>query len=178
LEARSRKLRRARSASRSAPYTLRPIQRHQRTVLTRPIHPLPPSPPVRSFFLSGHLRSPKRKRSLHGLQIQRLCSEILRNCRLCPPGVDNTAGDVRACSHYWGGWRCERKLGQTKPSPQAVAGPPSRARMKYGPISRRNPSGRGQCSRFLRRSSLADTRYASLLTPRTRKNWLPAPPPQ
>ena len=40
----------------------------------------------------------------------------------------------RACSHYWGGWRCERKSGQTKPSPKAVAGPPSRARMKYGRI--------------------------------------------
>ena len=54
----------------------------------------------------------------------------------------------RACSHYWGGWRCERKSGQTrgprgqafvrgvetKPSPKAVAGPLSWTRMKYGPI--------------------------------------------
>ena len=41
---------------------------------------------------------------------------------------------ARVCSHYWGGWRCERKSGQTKPGLKAVAGPPSRARMKYGPI--------------------------------------------
>jgi len=34
--------------------------------------------------------------------------------------------------------------------------------------------GRGQFSSFRRQSSLADTRYASLLTPRTEKNWLPA----
>src|SRR6266568_8375985 len=41
---------------------------------------------------------------------------------------------TRACSHHWGGWRCAQKFGQTKPSPQAVAGPPSRARMKCGRI--------------------------------------------
>src|SRR5271165_2513735 len=60
------------------------------------------------------------------------------------------------------------------------------------PDLRRNPSGRGQFSSSLRRSSLADTRYlprgrrpvrggplyASLLTPRPKKNWLPSPPPQ
>ena len=46
------------------------------------------------------------------------------------------------------------------------------------PDFRRNPSGRGQFSPFRCQSSLADTRYASLLTPRTEKNWLPAPPPQ
>src|ERR1022692_4133479 len=44
------------------------------------------------------------------------------------------------------------------------------------PDFRRNHSGRGQFSSFRRRSSLADTRYASLLIPRTEKNWLPAPP--
>src|ERR1035437_9937237 len=35
-----------------------------------------------------------------------------------------------------------------------------------------NPSGPSLSSRFHRRSSPAYTRYASLLTPRTRKNWL------
>src|SRR5258708_39905771 len=42
------------------------------------------------------------------------------------------------------------------------------------PDLRRNPKGRGQFSSFRRPSSLVDTRYASLLTPRTEKNWLPA----
>jgi hypothetical protein len=41
---------------------------------------------------------------------------------------------------------------------------------------RRNPSGRGQLSPFRSRSSLRYTRYLSLLTPRTEKNWLPALP--
>jgi hypothetical protein len=55
----------------------------------------------------------------------------------------------RAKSARWGPRVCERKFGQTrgphgrlfvrgvemKPSPKAVAGPPSRARMKYGRIS-------------------------------------------
>ena len=41
------------------------------------------------------------------------------------------------------------------------------------PDFRRNPSGRGQFSPFRCQSSLADTRYASLLIPRTEKNWLP-----
>src|ERR1700733_7468252 len=41
---------------------------------------------------------------------------------------------------------------------------------------RRNPEGWGQFSPFLRHSSLEDSRYSSLLAPRTGKNWLPAPP--
>ena len=42
------------------------------------------------------------------------------------------------------------------------------------PDLRRNPKGRGHFSPFLRQSSLADTRYASLLIPRTEKKWLPS----
>ena len=38
------------------------------------------------------------------------------------------------------------------------------------PHFRRNPKGWGQFSSFRRQSSLADTRYASLLIPRTEKN--------
>src|ERR1700727_1279541 len=41
---------------------------------------------------------------------------------------------------------------------------------------RRDPEGWGQFSPFLRPSSLEDSRYSSLLAPRTGKNWLPAPP--
>ncbi len=44
------------------------------------------------------------------------------------------------------------------------------------PSFRRNPKGRGQFFPFLRRSPLADTRYASLRASRTGKNWLPSPP--
>jgi hypothetical protein len=40
------------------------------------------------------------------------------------------------------------------------------------------PKGRGQFFRFRCRSSLTDTRYASLLSSRTRKNWLLSPPSQ
>src|SRR5580658_4521040 len=40
----------------------------------------------------------------------------------------------------------------------------------------RNPKGWGQFSSFRCRSSLEDSRYSSLLTPGTEKNWLPAPP--
>src|ERR1700679_1172200 len=43
---------------------------------------------------------------------------------------------------------------------------------------RNNPEGRGQFSRSRCRSSLADTRYAPLLTPRSRKNWLPSLTPE
>lgn len=39
---------------------------------------------------------------------------------------------------------------------------------------RRNPEGRGQFFPFRPRSSLADTRYASLPAPLTEKYWLPA----
>jgi hypothetical protein len=39
---------------------------------------------------------------------------------------------------------------------------------------RRNPQGWGRFSPFRRRSSLEDSPYSSLLTPRTEKNWLPA----
>jgi len=41
---------------------------------------------------------------------------------------------------------------------------------EVGPDFLRNPEGRGQFSSFRRQSSLADTRYASLLIPRTEKN--------
>jgi hypothetical protein len=44
------------------------------------------------------------------------------------------------------------------------------------PDLRRNPEGWGQFSSFLRHASLEDSPYSSLLTPRTEKNWLPAPP--
>src|SRR5487761_2204097 len=70
------------------------------------------------------------------------------------------------------------KIGPGEAEPEGCGGSTVEGENEVWPGFRRNPKGRGQFSRFRRRSSLADTWYASLLTPRTRKNWLPAPPPQ
>jgi hypothetical protein len=70
------------------------------------------------------------------------------------------------------------KIGSDEAEPEGCGGSTVKGENEVWPDFPRNPSGRGQFSRFRRHSSLADTRYASLLTPRTRKNWLPAPPPQ
>jgi hypothetical protein len=54
---------------------------------------------------------------------------------LCPGGDSCFVFPLPgACSHSLDGWRCERKPGQTRPSPRAVATPPPRARTQYGPI--------------------------------------------
>ena len=60
--------------------------------------------------------------------------------------------------------------------PAGFGGSKVKSENKVLPDLRRNPSGWGQFSRFRCRSSLADTRYASLLASRTRKNWIPALP--
>ncbi len=49
----------------------------------------------------------------------------------------------RACSHFWGGWRCAGKSGQTRRSPKAVAAPQVRTTTKVWPDFPRNPKGRG-----------------------------------
>ena len=97
----------------------------------------------------------------------------------------------RVCSHYWGGWRSapvrkdrapatprERKSSQTRQRTKGCGGSTVEDDNKVWLDFLRNPSGRGQFSRFRCRSSLTDTRYVSLLASRTRKNWLPAPPPE
>jgi hypothetical protein len=83
------------------------------------------------------------------------------------------------------------KIGPDEVEPEGFGGSKVEGENEVWPDLRRNPKGWGQFSRFRCRSSLADTRYpphgpkarprgpryASLLAPRTRKNWLPAPPP-
>jgi len=48
---------------------------------------------------------------------------------------------------------------------EGYGGPTVEEENEAWPDFPRNPKGCGQFSRFLRRSSLADTRYASLLAP-------------
>ena len=62
------------------------------------------------------------------------------------------------------------------PPRRTVAGPTAEDDNEVWPDLRRNPSGWGQFSPFLRHSLLEDTPYSSLLVPRNEKNWLPAPP--
>jgi hypothetical protein len=73
--------------------------------------------------------------------------------------------EARACSHYWGGWRCERKFGQTRRRPKAVAGPTVEDGNEVWADFRRNPKGRSQFSRFRCHSSLqwSTTARSSLL---------------
>ena len=59
--------------------------------------------------------------------------------------------------------------------PAGCGGSPAKGENEAWPDVGRSPKGRGQYFRFLRCSSLADTRYASLLAPRPRKYWLPSP---
>jgi hypothetical protein len=67
------------------------------------------------------------------------------------------------------------KIGPDEAESEGCGGSTVEDDNKVWRIFRRNPKGRGQFSPFLRRSSLADTRYASLLASRTEKNWRPAP---
>jgi hypothetical protein len=65
-------------------------------------------------------------------------------------------------------------MGPDKAEAEGFGGSKVEADNAVWPHLRRNPEGRGQFSRFRCRSSLADTRYASLLSSRTPKNWLPS----
>src|SRR5438045_9695717 len=73
-------------------------------------------------------------------------------------------------------WR--GKIGPDEAEPDGCGGPTVEGENEVWPDFHRNPPGRGQFSRFRCYSSLTDTRYVSILAPRTRKNWLPAPPPR
>src|SRR5208283_2343555 len=68
------------------------------------------------------------------------------------------------------------KIGPDEAEPEGCGGSTVEGENEVWPDLRRNPEGWGQFSSSLRRSSLADTRYAPLLAPRPEKNWLPAPP--
>jgi hypothetical protein len=70
------------------------------------------------------------------------------------------------------------KIGPGEALAEGFGGSKVEAGNEAWPDLRRNPEGRGQFSRFRCRSSLEDTRYSSLLAPRTWKSWLPSPPPE
>ena len=58
------------------------------------------------------------------------------------------------------GWMALRvKIGPNEAEPEGCGGSTVKGENEVWPDFRRNPSGRGQFSRFPRRSSLADTRY-------------------
>jgi hypothetical protein len=57
------------------------------------------------------------------------------------------------------------KIRPDEAEPEGCGGSTVEGENEVWPDFRRNPKGRGQFSRFLRQSSLAYTRYASLLIP-------------
>ena len=67
------------------------------------------------------------------------------------------------------------KIGPDEAEPEGCVGSTVEGENEVWADLPRNPKGWGPFSPFLRRSSLADTRYGSLLAPRTEKNGLPAP---
>jgi hypothetical protein len=77
------------------------------------------------------------------------------------------AGSPRTGLRPWGGDEAE---------PEGCGGSTVKGENEVWPDFHRNPKGRGHFSSFRRQSSLADTRYASLLIPRTEKKWLPSLP--
>ncbi len=68
------------------------------------------------------------------------------------------------------------KIGPNEAEPEGFGGSKVEGDNKVWPDLLRNPSGRGRFYRFRCHSSLGDTRYPSLVVPRTRKNRLPSPP--
>ena len=73
-----------------------------------------------------------------------------------------TATYARACHLIPRVQRCAEKSGQTKPSPKVVAGPPSRARMKYDPIF---PQPEGPGPIFPISASIVASRHPVCVTP-------------
>jgi hypothetical protein len=74
-------------------------------------------------------------------------------------------------------YRCAALRGKIRPDEaeaEDCGGSTFEADNEVWPDFNRNPKGRGHFPSFLRQSSLADTRYASLLFPRTEKKWLPS----
>ena len=93
----------------------------------------------------------------------------------CPKPCNRRAWmrDVPGCIDIH---RCAALRGKIRPDeaePEGCGGSTAEGENEVWPNLRRNPKGRGQFSSFRRCSSLADTRYASLLTPRSEKKLAP-----
>ena len=97
----------------------------------------------------------------------RALTRVYRDIRAASVAGENSArtGPPRTGLRPWGGDEAE---------PEGCGGPTVEGGNEVWPDFRRNPKGRGHLSTFLRPWSFADTRYASLLIPRTAKKWLPS----
>ena len=121
-------------------------------------HFIPPGSPQ-------NLQQQPDKRRHHSQHQSLKRAVACRSSCLALPGhkMDCTGDGARACSHFWDGWRCEGKSGQTRRSPKAVAAPQVRTTTNVWPDFPCNPKGRGPFSPSLRHSSLRYARYLSLL---------------
>jgi hypothetical protein len=111
---------------------------------------------------------------------RRVCHSLSRGMAL-PTKIRPEPGPPRTGLRPWGGDEAESEGcgGSTVEDDNEVwpdfrrnPGSPARDLCVLG----WKPKGWGQFFPFHRLSSLGDTRYPSLLLPRTEKNWLPAPP--
>jgi hypothetical protein len=85
-------------------------------------------------------------------------------------------GDGLGSIDIYGRAALRAKIGPDEAEPEGCGGSTVEGENEVWPDLRRNPEGRGHFSSSLRRSSLADTRYALLLAPRPEKKWLPSLP--
>jgi hypothetical protein len=88
--------------------------------------------------------------------------------------VDN--GARLGCIDKYGWTALRAKIGPDEAKAEGFGGSKVEADNEVWPNLRRNSKRRGHFSSSLRRSSLADTRYASFLAPRPEKKWLTSPP--
>jgi hypothetical protein len=102
----------------------------------------------------------RRRRSIPARKVRTLGTPVCGRNRARP-------GPPRTGLRPWGGDEAES---------EGCGGSTVEDDNEVWPDLRRNPEGWGQFSSFLRHASLEDSPYSSLLTPRTEKNWLPAPP--
>jgi hypothetical protein len=80
------------------------------------------------------------------------------------------------CNGIYGRVALRVKIGPDEAEAEGFGGSKVEADNEVWPDFRRNPKGRGHFSSSLCHSSLADTRYASLLASRSEKKWLPSLP--
>ena len=82
---------------------------------------------------------------------------------------------MQGCIHIYGCTALRAKIRPDKAESEGCGGSTVKDDNEVWPDFLRNPKGRGHFSSFRRQSSLGDTRYPSLLFPRTEKKWLPSP---
>ena len=80
------------------------------------------------------------------------------------------------CIDIYGWTTLRAKSRPDEAESEGCGGPTVEDDNEVWPAFLRDLEGRGHFLSFLRQLSLADTRYASLLIPRTEKKWLPSLP--